>query len=452
MKRLNLFELSIVFILVFLSIQAKCTAQSKSTDNRGSNSSQQWKKVDEFCITIEDKVISWRRDLHQNPELGNREFRTSGIIAEHLKELGLEVQTGIAHTGVVGILKGKYDGPVVALRADMDALPVKELVDLPFASKILTEYNGQTVPVMHACGHDAHVAMLLGTAEVLIHFRNELHGTVIFIFQPAEDSKPEGENGGAELMIQEGVLENPKVDAIFGLHVVPYPSSNISYRAGGLFAAVDNFTIRVKGWQAHGALPWTGVDAITVSAQIITSLQTIISRQIDLTSTPAVITIGAISGGTQQNILSGEVTMKGTIRSFSATSQKDIQGKIKQMASLIAEASGAIADVSFINGVPVVFNDNNLTGKMSITLNEVISKSGISITPPITVGDDFSFYTQKIPGFYFLLGVAPEGADPNKIINHSPFFIIDESALKTGVMALSHLAIDYLNKYGPKVN
>lgn len=405
-----------------------------------------WKKIDNLCLKEEVKVIAWRRDIHQNPELGNREFRTAKLIAEHLEKLGLDVQAGVAHTGVVGILKGKYEGPVVALRADMDALPIKELVVLPYTSKVKTNYNGQEVSVMHACGHDAHVAILMGVAEVLSHIKNELHGTIKSIFQPAENSKPEGEEGGAELMIKEGVLENPKVDVIFGLHVVPYPASTLSYRTGGIFAAVDNFNITVKGRQTHGALPWTGIDAIPISAQIILGLQTIVSRQIDLTEAPVIISIGTIHSGIQQNIVSGEVEMKGTIRTFSLSMQKDIQERIKRTANTIAEGAGAIANVSFYAGVPVVNNDPELTGKMSATLNKVAVNTGISITRPITVGDDFSLYTQQIPGLYFLLGIAPKGEDPAKIINHSPFFVVDESALIKGVEALSHITADYLMK------
>ncbi len=442
----SLFSYVKMFLLIILvSNTTETYCQAPVHKKKQNTSEKNWKKIDELCLKVEPKVIAWREDIHQNPELGNREFRTSELIAEHLEKLGIEVQKGVAHTGVVGILRGKKEGPVIALRADMDALPVRELVDLPFASKVTAEYNGKEVPVMHACGHDAHVAILMGVAEVLSQVRNELSGTVKFIFQPAEDSKPDGEEGGAEMMIKEGVLENPKPDAIFGLHVVPYPSSTLSYRTGGIFAGVDNFDIIIKGKQTHGALPWTGIDAIPVSAQIILGIQTIVSRQIDLTEVPAFISIGTIHGGTQRNILSGEVEMNGTIRTFSEPMKKDIQERIKRTAASIAESAGATAESMFYSGgAPVVYNDPDLTMKMVTTLNKVGEQSGIFITRPITVGDDFSFYTQKIPGTYFLLGVAPKSENPAKIINHSPFFRIDESALIKGVEVFSHLTFDFL--------
>jgi amidohydrolase len=446
MKSLGFFEKGMFCLFVLAGYPLHFNAQSVGINGEDTCRGLAWQRIDDLCLKVSDKVITWRRDFHQNPELGNREFRTSKTIAEHLGKLGLEVHAGIAHTGVIGILRGKSDGPVIALRADMDALPVKELTDLPFASKVTASYNGKEVPVMHACGHDAHTAILMGVAEVLSQVRNELPGTVKFIFQPAEDSKPENEEGGAEFMIKEGVLENPKVEAIFALHVTPYPASTLSYRSGGIFAAVDNFNISVKGRQTHGAMPWTGIDAIPVSAQIVLGLQTIVSRQIDLTEEPAFISIGTIHGGTQRNILSGEVEMQGTLRTFSASRQKDIQDRIKRTANSIAESSGATADVSFYIGVPVVYNDPKLTGLMTATLNKVAQNTGIFVTRPITVGDDFSCYTRQTPGMYFLLGVAPEGADPAKIVNHSPFFMVDESALVKGVEALSHLSVDYLSK------
>jgi len=444
MKKLRLLIIKL-FLITLIIIKTTDSDGQVATERNGTGKySDQWGKIDELCLKVQDKVIAWRRDIHQNPELGNREFRTSKLIADHLKKLGMEVQTGVAHTGVVGILKGKSEGPVIALRADMDALPVKEMVDLPFASKVIADVNGQQVPVMHACGHDAHVAILMGVAEVLSKVRNELSGTVKFIFQPAEDSNPDGIEGGAPLMIKEGVLENPKVDAILGLHVVPYPASTISYRPGGIFAAVDNFNITVKGRQTHGALPWTGIDVIPISAQIVLGLQTIISRQIDLTEAPAFLSIGTIHGGTQVNILAGEVKLEGTIRTFSQAMKKDIQERITRTANNIAESAGATADVSFIPGVPVVYNDPALTEILTGTLTKVASDNGISIARPITVGDDFAFYTENLPGMYFLLGITPKGVDPYKAINHSPFFVIDESALIKGVEALSHMSVDFL--------
>jgi len=446
MKKLRFLIANLAFLLCFIIIKlADCNAQSLNKSKENTPGELLWNKIDKLSLNVENKVIAWRRDIHQNPELGNREFRTSKLIADHLKKLGMEVRTGVAHTGVVGILKGKSEGPVIALRADMDALPVKEMVDLPFASKVMDNVNGKQVPVMHACGHDAHVAILMGVAEVLSQVRNELPGTVKFIFQPAEDSNPDGIEGGAALMVKEGVLENPKVDAILGLHVVPYPASTISYRPGGIFAAVDNFNITIKGRQTHGALPWTGIDAIPISAQIVLGLQTIISRQIDLTEAPAFLSIGTIHGGTQVNILAGEVKLEGTVRSFSITMRKDIQERIKQTATNIAESAGATADVSFIPGVPVVYNDPLLTEMLAGTLTKVASGTGISIARPITVGDDFAFYTQNIPGMYFLLGILPKGVDPYKSINHSPYFVVDESAMIKGIEALSHMAYTYLS-------
>jgi len=446
MKRMRFLIANLAFLLCLIIIkQADCNAQSLNRSKENTPSELLWNKIEKLSLNVENKVIAWRRDIHQHPELGNREFRTSKLIADHLKKLGMEVETGVAHTGAVGILKGKSEGPVIALRADMDALPVKEMVDLPFASKVMDNVNGKQVPVMHACGHDAHVAILMGVAEVLSQIRNELPGTVKFIFQPAEDSNPDGIEGGAALMVKEGVLENPKVDAILGLHVVPYPASNISYCPGGIFAAVDNFSITVKGRQSHGALPWTGIDAIPISAQIVLGLQTIISRQINLTEAPAFLSIGTIHGGTQVNILAGEVKLEGTVRTFSEAMKKDIQEWIGRTAVNIAESAGATAEVSFIPGVPVVYNDPALTELLAGTLTKVASGTGISITRPITVGDDFAFYTQNVPGMYFLLGILPKGVDPDKSINHSPYFVVDESAMIKGIEALSHMAYTYLS-------
>jgi amidohydrolase len=429
----------------------KGTGQTSNEIKKQQSESASWKKIDKLCLEVESKVISWRQDFHQNPELGNREFRTSKIIAEHLKSLGLEVQTNVAHTGVVAVLKGKSETPVIALRADIDALPVKEMADVPFASKVVAEYNGNQVPVAHACGHDAHTAMLMGVAEVLSKVKGELSGTVKFIFEPAEDSNATNEESGAELMIKEGVLDNPKVDAIFGLHVAPYPASGLYYRTGGLFAGVNNFTVIVKGKQTHGAMPWTGTDAITVSAQIITGLQTIISRQIDITEAPAIITVGTINGGSQVNILPGEVKFEGTLRTFSPVILKDIEERMTRTVTNIAESSGATATISFTTGVPAVYNDPALTEMLLGTFNRAAGNSAL-VSRPFPVGDDFSAFTRNIPGFYFILGTAPKGVDPFRIINHSPYFIIDETALVKGVEAMSHLAFDYLKLKGNKIN
>jgi len=404
-----------------------------------------WSKIDQLSSAVAPRVITWRRDIHQHPELGNREFRTAQLVADHLRRLGFEVKTGVAHTGVVGVLQGKKPGPVVALRADMDALPVKEALDLPFASKVKATYNGQEVSVMHACGHDAHTAVLLGVAEVLSALREQLPGTVKFIFQPAEDSKPDGEEGGAELMIREGVLENPKANVIFGLHVLPYPSGTIGYRPGGLMAAVDNFRIMVRGRQTHGALPWGGVDPIPVASQIILGLQTIVSRQIDLTAAPAVVTVGTIHGGSQTNIVPNEVEMSGTIRTFDPTMRKEIHKRIQSTATMIAQSAGATAEVTiFAGAAPVTFNDPSLTQRMGPVLEKVAGKGKALIVPPITAGEDFSFYQQQIPGLFFFLGIAPKDVDPSKVaMNHSPYFYVDESSLIVGVRALAHLTFAY---------
>ncbi|MFB0543430.1 MAG: amidohydrolase [Candidatus Bathyarchaeia archaeon] len=402
-------------------------------------------EIDQACKSVEEKVISWRRDIHQHPELGNREFRTAKLIAEHLTMLGIEVKTGVAHTGVVGLLRGRNPSPVIALRADMDALPVKEALDLPFASKVTTIYDGREVPVMHACGHDAHVAILMGVAEVLSKMREHLSGTVKFIFQPSEDSRPSGEDGGAELMIREGVLDSPKVDAIFGLHVVPLHVGKIGVRAGGIMAAVDNFWITVRGRGTHGGLPWSGVDPIPVSAQIVLGLQTIISRQIDISKAPAVITIGRIRGGEQTNIVASEVEIAGTIRTFEPGDRIDIQRRIERVSIKTAESAGASAEVVFSSGgAPVTYNDPDLTNRMYPILERVAGSGNVLTPPPLPVGEDFSFYQQKIPGLFFLLGVAPKDADLRKVaLNHSPYFFIEESGLLLGVKALSHLAFSF---------
>lgn len=403
-------------------------------------------RVDAAVTAVTPKVVTWRRDIHQHPELGNREFRTAKLVAEHLTGLGLEVQTGVAHTGVVAILRGGKPGPVVALRADMDGLPVTEQVDLPFKSTVQTEYNGQQVGVMHACGHDNHVAILMGTAEVLAGMKADLPGTVKFIFQPAEEGPPAGEEGGADLMIQEGVLGNPAPSAIFGLHVWPVPVGSISYRSGATMAASDELRIKVKGRQTHGALPWGGVDPIYVSAQIITALQGIISRQTDITKAPAIITIGEIKGGNRGNIIPDSVMMTGTIRTFDAGVRKDIQERIKRTAEMIAQAAGATATVDFGTGNnPGTYNDPGLTARMLPTLERSAGKDKVMIEPLVTGAEDFSLFQQRIPGLFFFLGVAPAGADLKTIArNHSPYFFADEGALPVGVRAMTNLTLDYL--------
>ncbi len=402
-------------------------------------------EIDTRAAQIEGKVVSWRRDLHEHPELSNREVRTSGIVADHLRALGLDVRAGVARTGVVGVLRGGLPGPVVALRADMDALPVVEEVDLPFASKVRTSYNGMEVGVMHACGHDNHVAMLMGVAEVLAGLRARLPGTVKFLFQPAEEGAPAGETGGAGLMLQEGAFENPKPDAVFGLHVFPFEVGRIKYRPGGFMAASDSLKIVVKGRQTHGAQPWLGLDPVVVAAQIVLGLQTITSRQTDLTQSPVVITIGAIHGGVRRNIVPETVALEGTIRSFDPVVQDATHARIRRTAEMIAASAGATADVTITKETPVTYNDPRLTERMLATLKRVAGDDAVSLAPPQTTSEDFSLYEQRVPGLFFFLGVTPAGQDPAQAApNHSPRFFADEGALKVGVRALAHLAADFL--------
>jgi amidohydrolase len=403
-------------------------------------------EIDRRAAQVEGKVVAWRRDIHAHPELSNREVRTGQIVAEHLRALGLEVRTGVAHNGVVGVLRGGRPGPVVALRADMDALPVTEEVDVPFASKVRTQYNGQDVGVMHACGHDAHVAILMGVAEVLAGMRRDLPGTVKFIFQPAEEGVPSGEDGGAEMMIAEGALENPKPGAIFGLHVFPYAAGELMYRSGGIMASSDLLRIVVHGRQTHGAQPWSGIDPIVVAAQIVLGLQTITSRQVDITAAPAIVTIGAVHGGVRNNIIPDSVVMIGTIRSFDAAMRRDIGARVRRTAEGIAQSAGATAVVTIDFGAPVTYNDPALTERMVPTLRRVAGPDKVGISEAKTTAEDFSRYQEKIPGLFFFLGITPPGTDPRTAApNHSPRFFVDEAALPVGVRALAHLAVDYLS-------
>ncbi|WP_159467177.1 amidohydrolase [Dyadobacter sp. 3J3] len=409
-------------------------------------------KIDQKSKSIEPKIIEWRRDFHQHPELGNREFKTAEKIAAHLKSLGIEVQTGFGHTGVVGLLKGGKQGPVVALRADMDGLPVTERVDVPFKSTVTTDYNGQKVGVMHACGHDTHISILMGVAEVLSSVKADLKGTVKFIFQPAEEGAPEGEEGGAKLMIKEGVLENPKVDAIFGLHINSQTEvGKIGYKPGATMAAVDFFSIDVKGKQTHGAYPWSGVDPIVTSAQIVMGLQTIVSRNLDLTKAPAVVTIGAINGGIRQNIIPEEVKMIGTIRTFDEDMHIKVHKRITEIATNIAESAGAKADVNIGILYPVTYNDIPLTEEMIGTLKDVAGKDNVKLVPAASGAEDFSFFQQKVPGFFFFLGGMPVGKDPlTASAHHTPDFFIDDSGMLLGVRSLSRLTVDYMEKKARK--
>ncbi len=394
---------------------------------------------------VESDVIRWRRDFHQNPELGNRETRTAKIVAEHLRSLGMEVREGVAHTGVVGVLKGGKPGPVVALRADMDALPVREEVDVPFASKVRTTYNGMEVGVMHACGHDAHVAILMGVARVLSSMREQIPGTVKFIFQPAEEGAPAGEEGGAEMMVKEKALENPRPAAIFALHVTSrYEVGTINYRPGSLLAAVDSLRIVVRGRQTHGAYPWTGVDPIVSAAQIVLGLQSIVSRQLDLTVAPAVVTIGMIRGGVRNNIIPDEVELVGTLRSLDSKMRDQIHLRVKKTAEMIAQSSGATAEVTIDKGYPITFNDPSLTSRMEPTLRRSAGK-GLTVVPAVLGAEDFAFFQQKIPGFFYFLGTRPLNVKlEDAAANHSPRFLVDESGLLLGIESLSQLAIDYL--------
>ena len=401
--------------------------------------------VEKIAAEINPQVVAWRRDFHKNPELGNRETRTSKIIADELKKLGFEVTTGVATTGVVGVLRGGKPGPVVALRSDMDGLPVTEQVDLPFKSLAKTQWNGQEVGVMHACGHDNHMAILLGTASALARMKDRLPGTVKVIFQPAEEGPPPGETGGAEQMVKESVLENPKVDAVFGLHVFPFRTGEIVYRPGPLMASTDSFTIKVKGRQTHGAIPWGGIDPIVVGSQIVLGLQTIISRQVNITEAPAVVTIGRFTGGNRANIIPDEIELEGTIRAFDEGVRKDIQRRVMATATNIAESAGATATVTYTLGYPVTRNDEVLTQRMLPTLSRVAGADNVRLGPLTGTAEDFSFFQQKVPGLFFFLGVTPPDKDPaTAAMNHSPLFFADEAALPIGVKVMTNLALDYL--------
>jgi len=408
----------------------------------------QGEAVSKKAAAIEKQVIAWRRDFHEHPELGNNEVRTSAIIAKHLVSLGITVTSGVAKTGVVGILKGGKPGPVVALRADMDGLPVTERVDVPFASKVRTTYNGQEVGVMHACGHDSHMAILMGVAEVLASMKKDIPGTVKFIFQPAEEGVPAGEEGGAALMVKEGVLENPKVEVIFGLHINSQTEvGNITYRPGGTMAAVNDMKITVTGRQAHGAYPWSSIDPIVISSQIVNNLQTIVSRNLNVTENPGVVTIGAINGGVRSNIIPEKVEMLGTIRNFSKEDEALFIERVKTIATKTAEAGGATAEVKipYSNHYPVTFNDLALTEKMLPSLCATAGAAHILLRPPVTGAEDFSFFQEKVPGLFVFLGGMPKGQDHLKApSHHTPDFFLDESGFVLGVKALANLTLDYM--------
>ena len=403
-------------------------------------------EIDRRAKDVEANVVAWRRDFHEHPELSNRESRTGKIVADYLRSLGLEVRYPVAHNGVVATLKGGRPGGVVALRADMDALPVTEEVDLPFRSTVRTQFNGQEVGVMHACGHDGHTAMLMGAATILAGMRDRIPGTVKFIFQPAEEGVPPGEQGGAPMMIREGALENPKVDAIFGLHVFPMHTGEIHYRSGGIMASSDRYQIVINGKQTHGAVPWGGVDPIVVASQVVMGMQTIVSRQADITKAPAVVTVGRINGGIRFNIIPDSVFLEGTIRTFDPAMRDDIIMRLRRTAESIAAASGATARVILAgDGNPATVNDAALVSRMLPTLQRVAGQENVKEAIPTTTAEDFSYYMKSVPGIFYFLGVTPKDRDTKTAAsNHSPKFYLDEAALPLGTRSLANMALDYL--------
>lgn len=441
MKKYHLYQLLYVYIFLVAGLLITTGATGQVKDRASA--------IRSAADKIEPEVISWREDIHEHPELGNREVRTADLIARHLNSLGIEVKTKVGVTGVVGILKGDRPGPVIALRADMDALPVEEKTGLSFASKVKAMYNGQETSVMHACGHDAHVAILMGVAEILSGMKKELKGTVKFIFQPAEEGGPEGEEYGAELMVKEGVLENPKVDVIFALHMDALAEAGkIEYRPAGIMASVSDFKITVTGKPSHGSQPWYSVDPIVVSAQIINSLQTIVSRNINLTENPAVVSIGSIHGGNRSNIIPEQVEMVGTIRTFSHDDEALVFKRINEIVTKTAEAAGATSKIKmpYLSDYPVTFNNEQLTNAMLPSLQKSAGKENVILIPAKTGSEDFSFFAQKVPGLYFFIGGLPKGKDwKTAAPHHTPEFFIDESGFKTGIIAFCNLVFDYMD-------
>ena len=412
-------------------------------------------EADRAAQAIEPKMIEWRRDLHAHPELGNAEVRTAKLVAAHLKKLGMKVRTGVAQTGVVAVLEGGRPGPVVALRADMDALPVKEETGLPFASKATGTYRGQTVPVMHACGHDTHVAMLMATAEILAGMKKDLPGKVVFLFQPAEEGPSDFEAGtgrtwGAKAMVEQGALADPKPDAVFGLHVFSgMPAGMLAWRSGPLMASADSYSVNVTGRQTHGALPWRGVDPVVAAAQVVTGLQSIVARQLDITKEPAIVSVGQIHGGVRYNIIPDSVMLEGTIRAFDEGMRSDIHERVKLTSESIAAASGAKADTKVTNIYDVTSNDPGLTEKMAPTLIRVAGdKPWTANVPKSTGAEDFSELSRVAPSLFLFLGVSKPEEAKTAAANHSPLFMVDESGLIQGVRALTHLTIDYLHGVG----
>lgn len=428
-----------VFFLVLLAVHTRAiTIHAAGVDPA---------RLDAAAAALTDQIIAWRRDIHQNPELGNREFRTAAMVAEHLTKLGLEVRTKLAHTGVAAVLQGGGRGPVIALRADMDALPVKEVTDVPFRSTVMAQYGERTVPVMHACGHDMHTAILMGAAEVLAGLRKELSGTILFIFQPAEEGAPPGERGGAQLMLDQGLFTIVRPEAIFGLHTAAGLNvGTLGYRSGPVSAASNTFELKIRGRQTHGARPWAGVDPITVAAQIIPALQMIVSRQVDLTQAPVVLSIGSIHGGVRHNIIPEEVEMLGTLRTFDPVVRDDVLQRMRRTIEGIAGASGATAELTVQDhAYPVLLNDPALTTRSVAVLERIFGPPHVREIPLVTAADDFAFYANEVPGFFFTVGVTPAGQDAAQAPpNHSPRFYIDEAALGVGLRALLHVAVDYL--------
>ena len=405
------------------------------------------KKINQLISDYENDVIELRHWFHENAELSNREFKTAKRIEQELIKIGLSPQTGIAKTGVVAVLKGGKPGPVVALRADIDGLPVKERSDLPWASKMTGIYNGEKVPVMHACGHDTHTAILLGVAKVLFQVKDQIPGTVKFIFQPAEEGAPAGEEGGAELMVKEGVLENPKVDAIFGLHIWSQISAGqVHVRPEGIMAAVDEFRIDIEGVQTHGSTPWTGIDPIVTASQMINSLQTIVSRNLPLTKAAAVVTIGSIHGGVRSNIIPENLYMLGTIRTLDPNMRKVVLKRLEEIVYNISKVNNAKSKITYLVSYPITYNDTDLYNKMLPTLERVNGKNNVNFMDAITGAEDFSFFQEKVPGMYFFIGGAKKGTDPKSAApHHTPDFYVDDSAMITGLKSMSFLALDYLN-------
>ena len=434
MKKIFLFS-------VIVTLQLNCSAQSVMNADLKT-------RLDALADVEITKVIEWRRDIHEHPELSNREVRTGALVADHLKKLGLEVKTGVAKTGVIGILRGGKPGPVIALRADMDALPVTERTDVPFKSIEKVQYNGASTGVMHACGHDGHTAILMGVAEVLSQVKNDIAGTIVFLFQPAEEGAPKGEAGGACEMVKAGCLENPKVEACFGLHVdASGPVGTIEYRPGGFMASSDAFSIVIKGKQTHGAMPWGGIDPIVIGAQIVNGLQTIVSRMTPLTETPAVVTVGSFNAGNRGNIIPEEARMTGTIRCFDKKIQYQIHENIRRMATNIAEASGATAVVEIDISNPVTYNNPDLTAKMVPTFEEVAGKNKTMLVNAVTGAEDFAKYAEVVPSLFFDIGVRPvnkkmEEAAPH----HTPDFYMDESGFILGLKTFCHIVVDYAAK------